>query len=142
MSFLGLDIGNKKIGLAIGTVFADEYETLIVKPPADSFFDGPGVDQLILALNNIINKEKIEALVVGLPVNENNSEGPQAKKVRQLIEKLKNSIDLPIHLEDEFLTSFAAEEMLKEEGLTIKEAKLRVDQVSAKLILQQFLEKS
>lgn len=141
MSFIGLDIGQKRIGIAVGDVIAEEFDTLKVKEPAKSFFDQKkGTDQAIDKLRQIINTQIIEKVIVGLPINENGEPNITSQKITLFIEQLKKSINVPIETIDESLTSFAAEEMLKEEGLTIKEAKTRVDQLSAKLILQQYLE--
>lgn len=141
MSFLGLDIGQKRIGMAIGDVIAEEYETIEVANPAKSFLDqNIGTTQAIEKLRAVINSQMIEKVIVGLPFNEDGSPSPMSEKILQFSELLGQSADVPIETVDELLTSFAAEEMLKEEGLTIKEAKTRVDQLSAKLILQQYLE--
>jgi putative holliday junction resolvase len=140
MSILGLDVGQKRIGVALGTVFAEEYTTLTVKSSAKSFFDENGVKQAIDELNDIINKERIEKIVVGLPMREDGSDSPISKQIKEFSQKVESTLDIPIEFTNETLTSFAAEDLLRDEGLTIKEAKQRIDQVSAKLILQQYLE--
>ncbi len=141
MSYLSLDIGSKRIGLAMGSLMAQEYGTLHIKKPAISFLDTKiGTSQAIEDIKKIITREHIEKLIIGNPVNSDGSLSVNAQKIHQFIEILKKSSDIEIDLVDETLTSYVAEEMLKEEGLTIKESKARVDQAAAKLILQQYLE--
>jgi putative Holliday junction resolvase len=141
MSYLGLDIGNKRIGVAVGSLMADELCTLILKEPAKSFFDGKeGTDQAVNQIRILINTNNIEKVIIGNPINDNGTESITSRNIITFAKKLEQIIEIPVILVDESLTSFVAEEMLKEEGLTIKESKTRVDQVSAKLILQQYIE--
>lgn len=141
MSYLSLDIGKKRIGVAFGSLIAQELTTLHVQEPAKSFLDdGPGTDQAKKQILQLIIENHAEKLIIGHPLNDDGSESEIAQKISHFAKELEKTVDLPIELVDETLTSFVAEEMLKEEGVSIKDAKLRVDQVAAKLILQQYIE--
>lgn len=141
MSVLGIDLGKKRIGLAVGTVLAEEFKTLKVKSPAESFFDmKSGTTQAIDELLEIVRHERIDAVVVGLPQTEGEKESENAKLILVFVERLKDVLEVPVETVDETLTSFAAQEILRDEGLSIEDAKGRIDQVAAKLILQQYLE--
>lgn len=130
MSILGVDVGEKNIGLAIShsEMLATELKTL------------QNTEDVLGEIAKIISKEECEKVVMGLPITEQGKEGEQAQKVRQFASNLKKLLEVPIVLENETLTSFEAEQILKDEGLSIDDAKKRVDQLSAKLILQQYLE--
>ncbi len=135
MRFLALDLGDKRTGLALGddeTRLASPYK-LIEHPMA------PG-DALLSALVRVIEQERPDALVVGLPLNmDDGSEGPQAKKVRAFAERLARAAGLPVHLQDERLTSVDADAALAGTGLTHKQKKARRDALAAAAILRDFL---
>ena len=129
MNILSIDIGKKRIGLAINLTdfLAKEYDTIA--------YDGDSIKKIL----HIIKKENIQKIVVGLPINMDGSEGEMAKFVRDFSEKLEKLSDLPLDLEDERLTSSEAERQLRESGANIDEIKKRVDAYSAKLILEQYI---
>ena len=131
MRYLAIDYGNKRTGLAI----CDESE-IITSPLAvlDTH------NSLIEKVAQIIKDENVEAVVIGLPLNMDDTESGQAKIVRDFSQQLKKNIDIPIHFEDERLSSFAAEEKLASAELTRKKKKKRLDAVAAAVILQTFLD--
>lgn len=141
MNYLCLDVGNKRIGLALGLMIAEEYGTLQAREPTKSFLDGrDGTGQAIDEIKKIIEKERVEKIIIGNPINDDGSISEMGKKIHEFADQMQKNIDCDIVFVDETLTSFVAEEMLKEEGLTVIEAKSRVDQLAAKLILQQYIE--
>jgi putative Holliday junction resolvase len=131
VKILAIDYGLKRTGLAV----CDPSQT-ICSPLAvlDSTKD------IISRLAEIIIEQNIEAVVIGLPLNMDGTEGPQAKKVRHFADKLKNAIDLPIHFQDERLTSFGADEKLDMADLSVSRKKKLHDAVAAADILQNFLD--
>ena len=131
MKFLAIDYGSRRTGLAV----CDPSQT-ICSPLAvlDSTRD------LIAQITEFIKTENAEAVVIGLPLNMDDSEGSQAKSVRQFAEKLKAAIDIQIHFQDERLTSFAADEKLDMTDLSPAQKKQRRDAVAAADILQTFLD--
>jgi putative Holliday junction resolvase len=130
MKYLAIDYGFKRTGLAV----CDPSQT-ICSPLAviDS------TKNLISRLAEIIVKENIEAVVIGLPLNMDDTEGPQAKVVRRFADKLKAAIEVPIHFQDERLSSFGVEEKLDMTGLSVAEKKERRDALAAADILESFL---
>jgi putative Holliday junction resolvase len=131
VKILAIDYGLKRTGLAV----CDPSQT-ICSPLAvlDSTKD------IITRLTEIITEQNIEAVVIGLPLNMDGTEGPQAEKVRQFAEKLESAIDLPIHFQDERLTSFGADEKLDMADLPVSRKKKLQDAVAAAEILQSFLD--
>ncbi len=78
--------------------------------------------------------------MLGLPLNMDDSTGPQAELVFKFAEQLKAHLDIPIHFQDERLSSFSAEEKLRQTGFTRKKKKKRLDAIAAAEILQAFLD--
>ncbi|MHC4221768.1 MAG: Holliday junction resolvase RuvX, partial [Planctomycetota bacterium] len=78
-------------------------------------------------------------IVLGLPLNMDGSEGGQAKAVIKFAEELKKKFDLPLHFQDERLSTFGAKEKLAAGEFTRKKTKKRLDAVAAAEILQAFL---
>lgn len=93
-----------------------------------------GIEQI----GRMIDEHQPDALVVGLPLNMDATEGPAAKRTRVLAKRLEQQFRLQVNLVDERLTSFAAEERLNGSGLTRKQKKSRRDALAAAQILQDF----
>ena len=131
MRYLAIDYGDKHTGLAI----CDLAET-IASPLAVI----EGQKDLIKKITDIIRSENVEAVVLGLPLNMDDSKGFKAEQVCRFAEQLKNHLQVPIHFQDERLSSFAAEEKLAPAKFTRKKKKKRLDAVAAAEILEAFLE--
>ncbi|MFA5422499.1 MAG: Holliday junction resolvase RuvX [Phycisphaerae bacterium] len=131
MKYLAIDYGLKRTGLAV----CDPSQT-ICSPL--SVLDS--TRNLIGKLAEIITAENIDAVVVGLPINMDDTEGLQAKKVRDFAAKLKAAINVPLHFQDERLSSFTADEKLKMHDLSRAGKKQRQDALAAAQILQDFLD--
>lgn len=132
MRYLAIDYGGKRTGLAL----CDRSE-MIASPIA--VIEIPAlVIQKILA---IIKDEQVEAVVVGLPMNMDGTEGQAAKAVRSFAKELAARTAVPIIFHDERLSSFEAEEKLAAADFTRKKKKKRLDAVAAAGILQSFLDK-
>lgn len=139
MRYLGLDIGARSIGVAVGELIASELTTL--RSGKDkSFYEQPELSFEPIA--KLIVQEQADAIVVGLPVNEDGTLSPEAKKVQVYADKLSKKLDKTIHFVNETLSSFMASDILESQGLSIEEAKLREHQLAAQLILQQFIEEN
>jgi len=131
MKYLAIDYGLKRTGLAI----CDASET-ICSPL--TVLDS--TKNLISKLAEIIAKENIEAIVIGLPLNMDDTEGSQARAVREFADRLRKIIDIPIHFQDERLSSFAADEKLAMSDFSTAEKKQRQDALAAADILETFLQ--
>jgi putative Holliday junction resolvase len=133
MRYLAIDYGGRRTGLAI----CDAQET-IASPLAVL----QGQKDLVAQIARIVASEGVGGIVVGLPLNMDDSEGPQAKLVRAFAQKLGAKIPLPIHFQDERLSSFAASEKLDVAEYSRSKKKERLDAVAAAEILQAFLERT
>ncbi|MBH31897.1 MAG: Holliday junction resolvase RuvX [Candidatus Marinimicrobia bacterium] len=133
--FLGIDYGEKRIGVSVsdptGTI-ASPFRTLLCSSGDDA----------LLRLQELINSEKIEGVVVGLPIGMKGQDTEQTKLVQLFVERLRRHLDLPIHTADERLTSVAAKNVLKEQKIQPSRNKAMVDSTAAALILQSFLDKT
>jgi len=95
------------------------------------------IDEII----NLIREYNITKIVIGLPKNMNNTIGPQGEKVLSFVDKLKEKVDVEIHLQDERLTTVAAEKTLIEGNMSRKKRKKVIDMVAATYILQTYLDR-
>ncbi|NIP23326.1 MAG: Holliday junction resolvase RuvX [Phycisphaerae bacterium] len=131
MRYLAIDYGDKRTGLAI----CDAAETVV--SPLTVIH---GQKELLKKIADIVEAEKVEAVVLGLPLNMDDSEGPQAKRIFKFADQLKGHIDVPIHFQDERLSTYGAEEKLAAADFTRGKKKKRLDAVAAAQILETFLE--
>ena len=134
MRAVGIDLGEKRIGVAIsdsdGRV-ATPYETVSRSGSRDRDH------QLIRA---IVEEVEAEILVVGLPLSLDGAEGKAALKARTEAEHLQRIVAIPVEMHDERLTTVEAERMLSEQGLNAAERRKIVDKVAAAIILQAWME--
>ncbi|HUS73014.1 MAG TPA: Holliday junction resolvase RuvX [Sedimentisphaerales bacterium] len=131
MRYLAIDYGTKHTGLAI----CDAAETI-----ASPLTVIHGQQDLLKKITDTVEAEKVEAIVIGLPLNMDDSQGPQAKLVFKFADQLKAHIDIPLHFQDERLSTFSAEEKLAAADFTRGKKKKRLDAVAAAQILEAFLE--
>lgn len=127
MDLLGIDYGEKRIGLALA-----DYETKIATPY--KVLENKSDDFIIGELKKICKEERIGEIVVGLPISLKGKAGSQAKKVLQFLKLLKRKLRLPVKTEDERLTSAMVNKLAKKQ-------KVERDAVAAMLILQSYLER-
>jgi putative holliday junction resolvase len=134
MRQLGLDVGDKRIGIAL----SDETETLASGLPT---YQRVGPRKDLQAIAQLVKDHGVEQVVVGFPRNLNGNVGPQAEKVLGFIDSLKKHVKVPVIPWDERLTSVVAEEALIEAGVSRKDRRGgRVDKVAAIIILQNYLD--
>jgi putative Holliday junction resolvase len=131
MRYLAIDHGSRRIGLAI----CDAQE-IIASPLC--VLDGR--TDVLTRITEIVEAEGVGAIVLGLPLNMDGSEGPQAAKARAFGEQLGRRVGLPMHFQDERLSSFGAQEKLLPAGLSRSRMRDLLDAVAAAEILQSFLE--
>ncbi|MCH7808892.1 MAG: Holliday junction resolvase RuvX [Planctomycetes bacterium] len=131
---MGIDYGTKRIGLAIG----DDDGT--PASPIKMLQASGRVDDDVRAVLACAQEYAVDALVVGLPLNMDDTEGPQAKLTRVFGERLTRETGLTVHYRDERLSTFAAGQLLQPAALSRKKRKTRLDSISAQVILQDFLD--
>ena len=137
MRCLGLDLGSKTLGIAISdrtNCIASVYKTI--------FFKDEDYSSLIEPLKEIIDKEEISTLVLGLPKNMNNSLGTRAMITLEFKEKLENNFHIPVILEDERLTSVISNNILISANVSRNKRKKKVDGMAAEIILQGYLDRA
>jgi putative Holliday junction resolvase len=133
ISVLGLDIGNKRIGIA-GCDGTGLIATGITTLKRASF------QQDLLQFQALVESRQVQRLVVGLPYSMNGTLGSQAKRVQKYAKRLAKALNLPLEYMDERLTSFAAEQMMVGQNISPSRNKALIDRKAAALILQQWLD--
>lgn len=135
MRHLCIDLGDKRTGLAVGdtvTRLVSPLEVLEVPVSRNSGGD------LLNAILKAVAEQGARVLVVGLPYNMDDSEGPRAKTVRAFTDRIASATGLPIHFQDERLTSVAADWSMARSGLTRGQKKARRDALAAAEILRDY----
>jgi len=129
MRIMGLDIGEKRIGVAVSDPLGYTAQGISTIKRED-----------VVDLKKIVSDYNIEKIVVGFPKNMDGSIGEQGKKVLDFIEELKKEINLPILTWDERLTTKEAEGVLLKANLSRAKRKRVIDKLAAALILQGYLD--
>ena len=130
---LGIDYGDSRIGLAMSDpmkIIASPFKTI----------RNEGNEKCLQVFQSLIKEKDVEAIVVGLPIGLKGQETVQTKKVREFA-NLLYALKLPIHLEDERLSSVSAEKSMIQQNIKTGHNKGLIDQRAAAIILQQFLDK-
>ena len=134
MRYVGLDIGERRIGVAVSDDLGRVATPLAVLDAPREFAQGVGLTQ-------IVEEYRIEAVVVGLPLSLDGSEGPQARRVRTLTGRLMAHLDIPFDYFDERLTSSEASMRMRETGVSERDQRGSKDMVAASILLQAFLDR-
>lgn len=131
MRFLGIDYGTRRIGLSYG-------DELGVATPLPALIE---VDEAKRwsALLSLIAQRKITELVIGHPLNMDDTPGFKAKEVEAFAARLRTEVKLPVHLIDERLTSYEAESTIAKSKRRDVRSSGIIDSRAATLILQDFL---
>lgn len=132
--FLGIDVGTKRIGIAICDPLLITTRSLIAlsRVPEDK-----AVDEIA----KICKEYSITTVVVGLPYNMDGTLGSQAQDCQNFAKRLEVEAKLEVCFEDERLTSFEAEQILASQGKKYTKNKELVDMMAAEIILRQFINK-
>ncbi len=136
MRILGLDYGSKTVGTALSDALgmtAQPLETIFRK-------DENKLRQTLARIEAIIKEQEVGRIVLGLPVNMNNTMGDRAEKVMEFKAMLERRTGLEVILWDERLTTVAAERVLQESGVRREHRKEYIDQIAAAFILQGYLD--
>ncbi|MER2094014.1 MAG: Holliday junction resolvase RuvX [Aerococcus urinaeequi] len=135
MRYMGLDVGSKTVGVAVSDPFGWTAQGVEIIP-IDEELEDFGLDRL----GELIAEYKVEALVLGLPKNMNNSIGPRAEASQKYGQLVIDRFDLPVFYQDERLTTVQAERMLIANDVSRKKRKKVIDKLAAVLILQNYLD--
>lgn len=132
---MGLDYGSKTVGVAL----TDDLQ-MTAQPLETITRDSEGKLRRTLArIEEIISLYDVGEIVLGLPLNMDDSVGERAGKALEFKEKLEKRTGLPVTMQDERLSTVAAEEVLEEMGVRRTQMKQYVDKVAAACILEDFL---
>lgn len=146
MRILALDVGERRIGVA-----AADSETRLALPVGVVERSDPAADADAIA--RLIEEQKAEALVLGLPISLNGSLGPQAQLVRAFGDELADQLDLPVEYWDERLSTVEAQRRLAPPAKHSRQDKRsrsaksqraspgRIDAMAAAIILQSYLDR-
>ena len=126
---LGLDLGSKRIGLSI----SDEKQTIAT--PHKTLIKSTS-DKLIDELKAIINENNIKGLIIGYPINMDGSLGKSSHSVKSIALNIEKSINIPICLWDERLSTVAAFKLSSNLEANITKRVKKIDENAATFILQ------
>ncbi len=132
MRVLAVDWGKKKTGLAVSDelgITVRPLTTLRNLPPAG----------LIQRIADIVAEDNIQCVVVGLPLAADGSTNDAAERVARFVERLRPALACPVETWNERLTSYAADEWMKERGYSREERDRRSDEVAAAILLEDYL---
>ena len=134
MKILGIDLGTKRVGLAI----SDELE--LMAHPLETI-QWKGTNSFVDFLKTIIKEKNISSIVIGIPYTLKGSNSEKTEEIFKIKNEIEEEIQIPIYEEDERLTTKLAEQTLI--GVGKKPSKNRdiIDQVAATYILQSFLDR-
>jgi putative Holliday junction resolvase len=133
MRRLGLDIGEKRVGVAVSDPSGRVATPLKV-------LEASALTGEAVVLRRLVEDYAVDELVVGLPLTLAGEEGPQAARVRAEAERLADVVDLPLVMWDERLSSAAAARAMDEAGEDSRSRRGRLDMVAASLLLQGYLD--
>ena len=135
MRYLGLDLGSRTLGVAVSDKTGFIASSLKVIRHEEEY------DRLIEDVKNLVNELEIEAIVLGFPKNMNNTIGPKGELSLEFKEKLEKSINIPVYLQDERLSTKSALDTLIQGDVSRKNRKKVVDSLAATIILQSYLDR-
>ncbi len=135
MRCLGLDLGSKTLGIAVSDsmgLIATSYQ--VIRHDEE-------YDRLVEILKDEIIDNNIGELVLGFPKNMDNTIGERGQIALQFKEKLESELDIPVHMQDERLSTVEATNLLLANDTSRKRRKEVIDSVAATIILQSYLDK-
>ena len=132
---LGLDLGTKRIGVAVSDsegLLATPIEVILRQKDARKDY---------LAVVELVKEWEVNIVVVGMPYSLDGQEGPMAQKTLEEVKSLSDILPVPVVTYDERLTTVTAERSLREQGVSSKEGRKVIDQLAAAVLLQAWLDK-
>ncbi len=135
MRILGIDYGEKRVGLAISSPVGFMAQGL----PTIERMEGK---DFLEELADVIKEKEVDEIVVGLPKNMNDTIGEKAEEVLQFVETLRSRFNLSVHTVDERLTTVRAHRAMTGAKMSKKGKKKRVDMIAAQFILQCYLDQN
>ncbi len=135
MRSLGLDIGDKRIGVALSDPQGLLASPLTIINRRDEMAD-------IRAITGIVSQHQTGHIIVGLPRSMDGSLGRQAEKVKAFVQRLREHTDVPVEFRDERLTTVSARRLMRDSSTRKARERARDDAIAAALILQGYLDET
>ena len=132
MNILGIDYGLKRVGFAVGEQITNSCSTYFSKKFKNR-------KELVEKIKNLINEWDINIIVIGLPLNMDNSESEMSLEIRNFSKKLEKDINIKINFVDEKLTTYEAKQILKDLNKNKQYIEKNNHGLAAKLILDSFM---
>lgn len=129
---VALDLGTKWIGVAV----SDESQTIAT--PVRTI-ERQSWKKTLASVKDILAGFDAVTLIIGLPINSDGTESPMSTEARRIARNFSLSLDIPVFLQDERVTSYEARRRLWERGVELKDTKRLVDSEAAAIILSDFL---
>lgn len=132
MTYLGLDLGSKTLGIAISDrlgIIANPLEVIRYN----------NYEELLDKLNEIIASKKVDTIVLGNPLNLDGTLSKRSEETLKFKEVLENKLNLNVILQDERLSTVEAENILIENNTSRKNRKKVIDKMAATIILESYL---
>ena len=133
LRLLGLDVGERRIGVAV----SDPTGTITSPLTA---IQRAGLEDDLKAVTDLAEKHEAVAIVVGLPISLNGRMGPQARRIQEFTRSLSQESPVPVHSQDERFSTVEAERLLREAGRAPSREKALRDSAAASVILQAYLD--
>lgn len=129
---IALDLGEKRVGVAISDALSISIKRLDALPRTNW-------KQMLRDVDNLVRLFDAQTVVIGLPLRLDGSAGDAALEAQSLALKFARSLKVPVYLQDESLSSVAAEENLRADGHKAEQVSALVDSEAAAVILRDFL---
>lgn len=134
MRYLGIDLGRARIGLALADDILRSARPLKAVRHRNLEAD-------LAEIGQVAREYEVTQAVVGLPLHMDGTEGESARMARAFAPRLSSALGVPVDLFDERLSTFEAEERLRERGVSARDMKALVDAEAAAVILQGWLDR-
>ncbi|MBV9215002.1 MAG: Holliday junction resolvase RuvX [Acidobacteria bacterium] len=131
---VALDPGTMRIGIAV----CDELQITTTPLPR---IERKSWKNMLLQVKETIAEFDAKALVIGLPLESNGDESDMSREAREMARKFNLSLDIPVFLQDERVTSYEAKRRLWADGASLKETRRKVDSRAAAILLADFLDR-
>ena len=135
MSILAIDYGKKRIGLAVSSTYT-------IVTPLEPILTDLGSETMFAKISEIMKEHGVCEIVIGLPLNMNDTESEMTKEVRSFASVIEKKLQIKVDFADERLTSRDAESKLALSEKNWRKRKKKIDSASACLILQNYLDRS
>lgn len=135
MRVLGLDLGNRTLGMAIS-----DFLGVLANPIGTFRFEDQDLDSALEETKRVIKENQVDKIVLGFPKNMNGTIGPQAEYCLKFKKMLEEETSLEVIMIDERLTSKQADVIMLSADMSRKKRKKNIDKLAATIILQTYLD--